>query len=198
MMFPDRRDADLSRVERRVSGGLALVACVVALGVGSAGFGPSSAGAAGSSAQTIAATDALESQVLAELNAIRREHGLVPLRSAPSLAAAADLHSRAMGRHGFFAHESRDGTGFDQRVQRFYGAKGYASWSVGENLLWASPSIGAAEALQLWLKSPGHRKNILAPRWREIGVSIVTVQQAPGLYGNRAVTIITTDFGARS
>jgi len=188
-----RFGADCLGVERGFFGVLAALVSVVALAIGATG-----AGAAGSPARTIASASALESQVLVELNSVRREHGLVPLRLAPSLGAAADSHSRMMGRHGFFAHESRDGSDFSKRVERFYDSKGYGAWSVGENLLWASPEISAAEALKLWLKSPGHRQNILAPRWREIGVSIVTVEDAPGVYGNRDVTIITTDFGTRS
>ena len=172
---------------------LAVLTSVVALAIGATG-----AGAAGSPASTMTSANTLEVRVLAELNAIRREHGLVPLRLVPSLEAAADLHSRSMGTYGFFGHDSRDGSDFSKRVQRFYDSKGYGIWSVGENLLWATPTIGAAEALELWMKSPAHRRNILTPRWREIGVSIVTVQQAPGVYGNRTATIMTTDFGARS
>jgi uncharacterized protein YkwD len=103
-----------------------------------------------------------------------------------------------MGRYGFFAHDSRDGSEFWQRVQRYYGPEGHGSWSVGENLLWASPTLSAAKALQMWMASPGHRKNILTARWREIGLSAVTVTSAPGVFGNRDVTIITTDFGTRS
>jgi uncharacterized protein YkwD len=180
-------------MKTRFSGGLAFLLCVVALG-----FGSADAGAAPSSAGTIAAANALENAVLAELNGIRRAHGLAPLRLAPALGAAADFHSRTMGRYGYFGHQSRDGSDFGKRVKRFYGAAGYGAWSVGENLLWSSGSVDAAKALQLWMNSPGHRANILTPRWREIGVSIVTVQQAPGIYGNRTVTIMTTDFGARS
>lgn len=195
MIVSDHRDADHSFVERgrKLTGGLALLACVAAFGIGSA-----SAGAAGGATGTIAAANALESQVLVELNAIRRAHGLVPLRLASSLSAAADLHSRTMGRYGYFAHESRDGSAFGKRVQRFYSPRGYGRWSVGENLLWASPAIGARDALRRWMASPGHRKNILTPGWREIGLSAVTVERAPGVYGSRKVTIITTDFGARS
>ena len=169
---------------------LALLVSVVALAGGAV--------AAGKPARSISAADGLETQVLAELNAIRREHGLAPLRLAPSLRTAADVHSQAMGRYGFFAHDSRDGSEFWQRVQRYYGPEGHTTWSVGENLLWASPSLSAARALQMWMASPGHRKNILTARWREIGLSAVTVTSAPGVFGNRDVTIITTDFGTRS
>ena len=169
---------------------LALVATLV--------FGSTGATAAGSPTRSIATADVLEQQILTELNAIRRGHGLAPLRLAPPLAAAADFHSRTMGRYGFFSHDSRDGTDFWKRVKRFYGSTGYGSWSVGENLLWASSTLQATEALRLWMASPGHRKNILAKGWREIGLSAVTVVRAPGVFGNRDVTIITTEFGIRS
>lgn len=177
----------------RASAALALLAVLASLAVGASG-----ATAATAPSTTIAAANRLETQVLDALNAIRRLHGLAPLRLAEPLSAAADSHSRTMGRFGFFSHDSRDGTDFSQRVKRFYGPGRNGSWSVGENLLWASPRIGAAAALRMWMGSPGHRKNILSPRWREIGLSAVTVARAPGVYGGRDVTIVTTDFGTRS
>ena len=156
------------------------------------------AGAASQPVRTLAAADQLESQVLAELNTIRRRHGLTPLKLSRPLSAAAEAHSRAMGTLGFFDHDSRDGSEFWKRVQRFYSPEGYETWSVGENLLWSSGSLSAEAALKLWMKSPGHRKNILTPRWREIGLSALRVSSAPGVYGGRDVVIVTTDFGARS
>ena len=156
------------------------------------------AGAASMPVRTLAAADQLEGQILAELNAIRRQHGLAPLRLSKPLSAASDAHSRAMGTYGFFAHDSRDGSEFWKRVQRFYGRAGYETWSVGENLLWASGGLSAKTALRLWMESPGHRKNILTPRWREIGLSAVAVGGAPGVFGDRDVMIVTTDFGVRS
>ena len=149
-------------------------------------------------ARTLTAADRLETQVLAELNSIRKRHGLVPLRLSRPLSTAADTHSRAMGTYGFFAHDSRDGSAFWKRVQRFYGTNGYDNWSVGENLLWSSGRLSAARALELWMGSPGHRKNILTARWREIGISALTVASAPGVYGGHDVVIVTTDFGVRS
>jgi uncharacterized protein YkwD len=47
------------------------------------------------------------------------------------------------------------------------------------------------------MNSPEHRANILAARWRQIGISAVHLQAAPGSYRGREVTIITTDFGVR-
>ena len=167
------------------------MALAAALGVASNG-----AQAAGSPARTITSANQLEQLVLVELNKVRRSHSLAPLRLSRQLGAAADAHSRAMARFGFFAHESRDGSSFDQRVRGYYGPRGRV-WSVGENLLWSTQGIQAKAAVDLWMQSPGHRQNILMPRWREIGVSAVSVSAAPGVYGGRDVVIITTDFGVR-
>jgi uncharacterized protein YkwD len=160
-------------------------------------------GAAGASAvptpvRTLTSANQLESQVLGQLNAVRRGHGLPPLRLSRPLSAAADAHSRAMGRFGFFSHESRDGSEFWTRVQRWYSPGGYHSWAVGENLLWSSGQLNAAAALKLWMASPPHRQNILTARWREVGLSAVAVSAAPGVFGGRDVVIITSDFGVRS
>jgi uncharacterized protein YkwD len=143
------------------------------------------------------AVDSLEADVLVEINALRRSHGLAPLRTSLRLRAAADMHSAAMARGGFFQHESADGSAFWKRIQRSYSGAGYRTWSVGENLLWASPSIDAKTALQMWLDSPSHRKILLTPRWREIGLSAVQAPAAGGYFGGLDVTILTADFGVR-
>jgi uncharacterized protein YkwD len=139
----------------------------------------------------------LESGVLSELNQIRAEHGLEPLKISGRLTGAAAQHSREMGTTGYFEHESRDGTAFWKRIGRWYGSSGYGYWSVGENLLWSSPNVDAAGALHLWMNSPEHRANILTARWREIGISALHFPAAPGAYKGLEVTIITTDFGVR-
>jgi len=140
---------------------------------------------------------ALESGVLQQINTIRRRHGLQPVRSNTELTEAAVSHTREMGSFGYFEHESHDGTAFWKRIKRWYGSGGYGLWSVGENLLWSSPDVRPAGALDMWMNSPEHRANILTPRWREVGISAVHVLGAPGTYDGRTVTIITTDFGIR-
>ena len=70
--------------------------------------------------------------------------------------------------------------------------------SVGENLLWASPNVSAGHAMTMWIASPEHLQNLLTPRWRQIGISAVHVVRAPGVFHGLRVTIITTDFGART
>jgi uncharacterized protein YkwD len=144
----------------------------------------------------LTANDALEVQVLAQMNALRRSHGLAQLRMSSGLRAAADAHSTAMARRGFFAHNSADGTEFWQRVQRYYPRRG-RTWSVGENLLWSSPDVDAPRAIQMWLNSPAHRRILLTARWREVGLSAVHADSAPGVYDGLPVTILTADFGVR-
>ena len=141
---------------------------------------------------------ALESRVLVDLNRVRVQHGLVPLRSSSRLGAAAAQHSREMARVGYFSHDSADGGEFWRRIARFYSSSGYRSWSVGENLLWSSPDVDAENAVKMWMASPEHRANILNRSWREVGLSAVHSESAPGTYHGLGVTIVTADFGARA
>jgi uncharacterized protein YkwD len=147
--------------------------------------------------RTLAARDDLESGVLVQINALRRQHGLAPLRLNVRLRAAADAHSAAMANRGFFSHDSADGTIFWKRVARFYPQGSRSYWSVGENLLWSSPDVAPADALRMWLGSPAHRKNLLTSRWREIGLSAIHVTAGPGVFNDAPVTVLTADFGVR-
>jgi uncharacterized protein YkwD len=139
----------------------------------------------------------LTRHVLVAVNAFRRARHLVPLRASAQLTRAARQHTSEMGRLGYFAHSSANGIAFWRRIERYYGSRNYSYWSVGENLLWAAPSVTAGRALKMWIASPEHLRNLLAPQWRQIGVSAIHVSDAGGVFGGRPVTIITTDFGAR-
>ena len=138
---------------------------------------------------------ALEPQVFAAINDLRRAQGLAPLRLSRALSLAADEHSLSMAEHGYFEHSSLDGSPFTRRVVAAY-AVGARQWSVGENLVWASPGLSAREVLNLWLASPPHRATLLSPAWRDVGLGAVRAV-AGGVYGGRVVTILTADFGVR-
>jgi uncharacterized protein YkwD len=155
------------------------------------------ASAAAVASEQLAAAPTARS-LLGEINGVRERHGLRDLRISRQLTAAADSHTLEMGRRGYFRHTSYDGTPFWKRVRSFYPSLGYRTWSAGENLLWASAGISARDGVRLWMHSPGHRANILNPAWREIGISARSFAAAPGAYQGYDVTIITTDFGART
>jgi uncharacterized protein YkwD len=140
----------------------------------------------------------LEDQVLAVLNRVRMNRGLRPLRRNPGLTTVAERHSVEMVRVGYFGHESPDGSAFWRRIERFYGP-GIKSrdWSVGEVLLWQEQRVTARTAVKRWLESPPHRENVLRGSFREVGVAAVRSSDAPGVYGNRRVVVLTVDFGRR-
>jgi uncharacterized protein YkwD len=169
------------------------LAAVIAASAALAG----SADAPSASMRPAVSLDALSRGVLLNVNAVRRSHGLAPLVLSVSLNSAAAQHSNEMARLGYFAHESANGGAFDKRVARFYPMGSRRYWSVGENLVWAAPNLSAEEALKLWMNSPPHRENLLTSRWREIGISAVHVDSAPGAYGGGPATIVTADFGVR-
>jgi len=149
-------------------------------------------------APRVAPDDRLEASVLDELNLVRLEHGLRQLRLSPSLTEAADHHSLAMVRAGYFAHESPDGSHFAVRIKGFYKPRAVRrKWTVGENLIWMTDRLTARAAVSAWLASHGHRENILGPKFREVGVSAVRAAGAPGVYGGRSIVLLTVDFGAR-
>jgi uncharacterized protein YkwD len=174
----------------------ALLLVVVAAGAVTIGLLASSASAQSSSAK--GSLPALNRQVFAAINAFRTSHGLSTLRDSKPLDKAALAHSLEMGAKGYFAHNSANGEQFFVRVRRYYPSKGYAHWTVGENLLWGAPTVSAAQAMKLWIASPPHLKNLKTATWRDLGVSAVSVANAGGPFGGQTVTIITTDFGVRS
>ena len=139
----------------------------------------------------------LNHEIAAAINAYRVANNLRPLHVSVHLNASARQHSDEMGEDGYFDHPSANGTAFWKRIEHYYPDTHYRYWSVGENLLYASPTIDAATAMKMWLGSPEHRANLRNRNWRDLGVSAVYVPDAGGVYGGYDVTIITTDFGAR-
>ena len=141
---------------------------------------------------------ALEGGVIREMNKVRVAEGLRPLHASPSLRAAARSHTRAMLEHGFFAHESLDGTAFSERIRRHYTNRGWMKWSVGEALLAGSGDTLEARAIvKAWLESPSHREILLSPTWRDAGIGALYATTAPKEYGGAETIVVTADFGLR-
>lgn len=168
---------------------------VLALLVGAAG---SATAAPTQTASTTVARDVpLEELLLAQINSLRTARGLGTWASSRALARAAVGHSRSMATNGFFAHESRNGAPFWQRVKRFYLPQ-TQSWTVGENLAMFGGAPPSAEAIvAAWLASPPHRANLLGRAFREAGVAIIHNPAAGGVFGGRPTWVITLDLGRR-
>jgi uncharacterized protein YkwD len=89
----------------------------------------------------------------------------------------------------YFAHESRDGGPFDQRVRRYANHR-----ALGETLamLGGCGRKAAGRIVRMWMNSPGHRAILLSSSFRKVGVA----KRTGDLRGDRAC-LITADFGSR-
>lgn len=131
-----------------------------------------------------AALSARESALFERINTVRAEHRLSPLRVDRTLVRTARAHSGTMLRQGVFGHGD-----FAGRMR----AHGVRFPLLGENIAWGSGSYASARSIvKAWLASPGHRANLLHPRFRRIGIG------APvGTFsGYRRAAVVTTDFAS--
>jgi uncharacterized protein YkwD len=144
---------------RRFFGFAGMALCAVSLGAVSLGVG--------SAAQAAIDADALVNRALDLINAERAQHGCGPLTIDPRLNQAALRQSEAMARQHFFDHKDPDGTTPGQRVRD----TGYVFQMMGENI--EAGTDTAEEAVRVWMKSPGHRANILTCAYKETGLALV-------------------------
>ncbi|MFQ5491778.1 MAG: CAP domain-containing protein [Phycisphaerae bacterium] len=111
--------------------------------------------------------DVLARQVLTLVNIERASLGLDPLTVDGRLTKAAGDFACTLAADGFFDHiDPQTGEGPGDRAA----AAGYDFFAVGENLAAGQPT--AAEAVDGWLHSEGHRQNMLSPEWKETGISV--------------------------
>jgi uncharacterized protein YkwD len=181
-------------MRRRVLGALAASLALAAL-----------ASASPAAALSVGDRNTLEASVVDRVNAVRKAHGLRPLRVAPRLALAADRHANSMASASYFRHElytptrAANWTSFGTWIRWFWPGPDYSSWGAGENLAWGAPGISASQTVSRWMASPGHRANILKRGWRRIGVAAVHVDGPRGYYGAwDDVTIVAAEFGSRA
>ena len=109
--------------------------------------------------------------VVCEINDKRAERGLTALRRDDRLQRAGRAHARDMVRRGYFSHVTPEGTRLSDRLR----AVGYVAddvpWRVGETLAWGRGSGSDPVAIvEAWLQSPSHRRLLLRPAYRDIGV----------------------------
>ena len=99
--------------------------------------------------------NALEQSIHQQVNAYRQSRDLPPLTLDDRISEQAKIHSQAMASGKVpFSHE-----GFEQRVKAI--AKSISYRSAAENVAFNQGfSDPATQAVQGWLKSPGHLKNI--------------------------------------
>lgn len=135
-----------------------------------------------------------KSATLCLLNDQRAANGLAPLTSQPVLEAAATGYAQAMVEQRFFAHVSPSGETLDERLAAY--TTGAGGFTIGENLAWGQGVLGTpAATMNAWMRSQGHRDNILSASFDEIGIGIVSGSPKGGLLDAGATYV--TEFGAR-
>ena len=83
------------------------------------------------------------------------------------LLEAANNHSLDMTQHNFFDHTGSDGSTISMRVD----ATGYNWRTVGENI--AAGQDTASQAVEGWLNSPGHCRNLMSPDFTDVAIACI-------------------------
>ncbi|MEU7551449.1 sigma-70 family RNA polymerase sigma factor [Streptomyces sp. NPDC044571] len=117
------------------------------------------------------APQGIAGQVIALVNEERAAAGCGPLKEDSQLRSAAQGHSDDMANRDFFSHTNPDGADPGKRTT----VAGYRWSTYGENI--AKGQQTAASVMDAWMKSPGHRANILNCSFKDIGVGM---HQGPG------------------
>lgn len=121
-----------------------------------------------------------EEAMLAMVNDERTKAGAGKLSLSVELRSVAREHARDMFARGYFSHNNPDGQSPFDRMEK----ANISFTSAGENLALA-PNVYLAH--QGLMNSPGHRKNILSPDFRKLGIGVID----GGIYGEMFVQEFT-------
>ena len=113
---------------------------------------------------TTSTPEELAAEVVRLVNVERSKQGLSPLGTFDSLTKAAQIRAPEVG--VLFSHDRPDGTSCFTALDQTGAKKGAYTW--GENI--AAGNAAAAETVEQWMNSPGHRANILNSKYTHIGV----------------------------
>jgi uncharacterized protein YkwD len=133
--------------------------------------------AVGSAALCFPITDAgaasLQSAAARHLNAHRNRDGLQSLSPDRMLVSVAEVQCRLMIANGRIGHSFGRGTTLGERVRKAGGRPRL----LAENV--ARGQIGIAAVMDGWMKSPGHRRNMMHPGMREFGIAQISTNGRP-------------------
>ncbi len=134
--------------------------------------------AAAVKASIIVNTASIERIAFDLLNKKRVENGFKQLEWSEDVAKIARQHSQDMAEFKYFGHRGLDDSMVSDRADR----SGLRKWrAIGENIAFNRGYKDPVEvAVQLWLESPSHRRNLLKSDWSESAVGIAVA--ADGSY----------------
>lgn len=101
---------------------------------------------------------------LRAVNTERARAGQPALAHASDLSAVAQAHACDMAQRGYFSHTSPDGRSMSDRARR---AGLRRLCAMGENIARGQPTVTVV--MDDWMRSPGHRRNILDQSYTMVG-----------------------------
>lgn len=128
--------------------------------------------------QRSAAEAAMSQQLLERVNTERSTRGIAPLRWDPGLASMARHWSESMAATGNFTHRTKGS-------ESAFAVPAVCCW---ENIFFVGGTMGAAQLHDGWMRSTGHRNNMLSPEVTVMGAGVVC-----GVGGN---SYATQNFGS--
>ena len=118
---------------------------------------------AGGQMKSAPSSESLSRDLFERVNIYRKSCGLRKLKWNDDMAKIADRHSSSMAANSKFSHK-----GFNGRVNAL---RGRGILTVSENLAYYRGGANSASvALQLWIESPDHYKNLSGKKYTMTGV----------------------------
>jgi hypothetical protein len=121
------------------------------------------------------------------VNQSRTENNVQTLDENQVLDEAAQKKLDDMIKNNYFAHTSPSGI----TPWHWFDESGYDYKYAGENLALGFSSVENEH--KAWMDSPTHKKNILNPNYKEIGVAV-----GKGIIDNNLVILAVQEFGSRA
>ncbi|MEI6792657.1 MAG: CAP domain-containing protein [Actinomycetes bacterium] len=132
------------------------------------------------------------------VNADRAAAGARPLRMNPQLEREADDYAQRLVNQQFFSHIDPLGGTLYQRTRASNYLLGADLWLIGENIGWGVSTVGTpVHIVESWMSSPGHRKNMLNPSFRDIGIGLTPGTPAGGANGATHVQVYAAHTDAK-
>jgi uncharacterized protein YkwD len=138
----------------------------------------------------------IRAATLCLVNRERAAHGERSLRPNARLERAAQRHTDSMAFGDYFEHVGPRGqTPLARMRAARYIHSSQIGYEVGENIAWGTLQLATPRAIvAAWMASPGHRANILDPRFRDTAIGISPHPPASLAHGQPGA-IYTQDFG---
>ncbi len=138
----------------------------------------------------------IRAATLCLVNRERAAYGERPLRPNVRLERAAQGHTDSMAFGDYFEHVGPRGqTPLARMRAARYIHSSRIGFEVGENIAWGTLQLATPRAIvAAWMASPGHRANILDPRFRDTAIG-VSPHPPASLAHSQPGAIYTQDFG---